>query len=189
MPENRLVILIIILIIAVPLLAYKQTPIRNFFTNLPLIPRKEVVINVPKSSTPSANLKKPYICPSIPDFCQKGTDVNFNGQYAGFGASLPKGSKVVALFDGKLITSVSTLPQFNNEQVVTVTLENRQLNLTANYFYQGQVPTKLNVKAGEQISVTGEAMTPYQVPLMVQFYKGTQVTGEKVHLTPKDFGF
>ncbi|MDO8619653.1 MAG: hypothetical protein Q7R49_07025 [Candidatus Daviesbacteria bacterium] len=187
--NNPTLILIIILIIVVPVLAYKSTDLQKLFNNLP-IQSKEVRIEMSKSATSSAELKKPLTCPSIKDFCTKGADVTFNGNYAGFGGTLSKGSPVYAMFDGEATVSTTDLPQYNNEQIISVSLQNTTKGWLVTYIYRGDVPTKTSFKTGEKISiVSGEVMSAYKVSLLVQLMTDNSAGGEIVHLTPKDFSF
>lgn len=155
------------------------------------LPQKEVKIIPPTPPAVSEEVQKgPYNCPSIEDFCKNGKDLEQNGAYVGFSGSLLKLSPVIAVFDGTIITTTSTLSDdFKNEKIVTVNLVNKERGLEAVYYFVGQVQSGDTVTQGQKIGSISEDMNYYQTSLLLQLYKGNSVTGEKVKLISSDFTF
>src|SRR3989344_3474021 len=124
--NNRtLVIIATILIISLPILATRSEDIKN------LLNRDQV--------EKAAETK--YGCPSIDSFCKNGKDIIRDGAYIGFGANLASGSAILASFDGKLTSAITTLTEAKNEKVVTYYLDNLKDNSRVIYMFKGDSST------------------------------------------------
>lgn len=150
---------------------------------------KEVRLPLPTSAPVSPQVQKgPYLCPSVVNFCKNGQDIEQNGSYLGFGASLEKSLPVFASFDGNTIITTNTLgEQFKNEEIVSINLVNIERGLEAVYFFNGQAQPAGVVKKGDQIGTISDKMNFYKASLVFQLFKGNSITGEKVKLTSGDF--
>lgn len=161
---------------------------------------KEKVINLEKAASAPImpGQEGPFACPSISQFCQKGADILFDNNYYGFGSDLPSGSSLFAAFDGKLTTTLSSIPKGNQsaemQKINLVMLTNKDLLLRAAYLFPGPVPQEQTVKKGDKIgTVSGENMPLYgKVSLVFILTRNDQVMGsrlggERVKLTKADF--
>lgn len=151
---------------------------------------KKTVIALPKSSTPSSAIKVNKIsCPAIATFCLKGQDIAKGETYMGFGSKIATNSAILATFDGEITTISLTLPpQFQNEKIETIYLDNKQLGLRAIYQFKGQSSSLQKVKKGQKIAAVGEPISYYDnVSLVFALVKGDFISGEKVKLTVQDF--
>ena len=151
---------------------------------------QEVKIVLPKGDSKSASLQNgPFKCPSTADFCQKGQDFFQNGTYIGWAGRIPKGSPITASFDGKLSSTATTLPpEFNNEEITIVYLDNTDRGLRAIYYFKGKPPKQKEIKEGEDIGGIDEPMAFYDgYSLIYSIIKDYPQNREKATLGPKDF--
>lgn len=132
----------------------------------------------------------PFSCPSIKNFCQSGKQISKNGVMVGFGAVIANSSPVLATFDGHVQSLETTLPQsLGGEKFTIIYLDSTQRYLRTVYYFKGTTSkNNAEVKEGEQIGTTGEAINYYNgVTLMVQMIKNDPLTGDKIKLTSQDF--
>lgn len=176
--NKRFVILFLILIIAIPLLAFKYNDLVKFISKK----------NDTPSSTTNLTLNVPLECPSVKDFCENGKDLITKENYLGFANNLASGSAILASFDGDLTSATTTLsPSQKNEKLITLYLDNPARNLRAVYFFKGEASSSKKVTKGEKIGRSLSKIQAFNASLIFQLIKGDPITGEKLHLTPKDF--
>jgi len=162
-------------------LAYYSGNLKNLFT--------KGGKNEPKSA-PFSKVEL-YKCPSTSDFCQNGKDIEKDGRYLGFGATLKAPTDIFASFNGTL-TSFTTIlpPNLSKEKLNTVYVDNPEKNLRAIYYFIGESSKSGTVvKAGDKIGKIKGKISAYNVSLLFQIIKGDLVKGQLSRLTNKDFTF
>ncbi len=187
-----LIALFVFLIIGIPVFTYKFGNLLTMFGSktsktTPTNSQKPIQIQAPKVSPKPVSLQQgPFTCPSTPDFCKSGADINQNGKYIGFGAKIATGSAIYASFDGDLTGLSSTLP--NKEKMIVLYIDNKDRGLRASYFFQGdKTPEPKVVKAGNQIGTTGSVSSLYNASLVFSITKNDPVNGDKIKLKLTDF--
>jgi len=152
-------------------------------------PSAQIQIQQPKVESKHQSLQQgPFKCPATSSFCQTGKEILKDGKYVGFGAKIATGSAVIAAFDGQISSISSTLPQLNNEKIITVYLDNNERGLRAVYYYQGiQPPEAKSVKAGEVIDNMGDIMELYNASLVFTLFKNDFYAEEGEKLSSADF--
>ncbi len=160
-----------------------------YFYTVKIKSSSEQLVTTP-APTPSgrydANLQKgPFICPSLPDFCQKGEyrESSVSGQLA-------KGTPIFAAFDGTL----EQLPAFKNVPNMTIlTLTDNQKGLQATYYIRGKVQFKeRDVKAAEEITTASGLPIPEfnNKSFVFMLYKiSNGVSWQPAKVTPETFRF
>lgn len=114
--------------------------------------------------------KGPFICPAPADFCK------FSGKLASASANLAKGTNLFAVFDGQ----VKILPQ-SNKTLTTLSLQDDQRGLRANYYLAGgQITKSTTVKAGDILAtIDGQLLpAPYLRDKTFQFVLFNRLTEE-----------
>lgn len=176
--RRRIIMVLVIVVVILPIL-------------LAILPMK---ISRPTPKTPpklSSDLKKGiYKCPSVKEFCLEGGDIIKDKTYAGFGEDLATGSAILASFDGKVTGLTITLPpQFNNEKLNVIYLDNTENNVRATYYFKG-APINFNeveTKEGATLGIIEDRMQYYDTALLFTIIKGDPQKDEKIRLTAKDF--
>lgn len=171
--RNILIFLAIVLIIALPLIAYKYNAILGLLG---------------LGAKPVAVVSTKMACPSSPIFCAKGVNVFFDNKYYGFGGTLTPGDPVYAAFDGN-VTTVNTImpPALDSEKLNTIYLDNKEKGVRAVYYFKGQTFVAPKVKKGDLMGTTQEKMNSFNTWLVFQVINGDPITGSKPILTSKDF--
>jgi hypothetical protein len=147
---------------------------------------------------PSEEQKGPFACPSLPSFCQNGTDISVDSSYIGFGAKIEKGSPLIAAFDGEVssrqIKIAKSSKDTQTQDITMVLLTNKDKLLRAAYYFVGPLPENKTVKRGETIGNTeGEPMPLYQNSSLVfvltrnDTVMSVPLGGELVRLNRGDF--
>lgn len=172
-----LAISLVVLIFALAYYFYtiqNKTPVVN---KLPTTPPVQSTVYNP-------NLQQgPFVCPSLPDFCQKGEYKE--GSISG---RLAKGAPIFAAFDGQL----QQIPAFKDVKEMTIlSLTNGQTGLQAVYFIRGKVPfSERNVKAAEEITTATGLPIPefgHQSFVFRLYRVGNGVSWQPANLTLESF--
>lgn len=186
--KTLLIIILVLTALAVLIFNIWQRSTRIGPNTPPPPPKAE--IELPKSSVDPTTIKVDKLdCPSIPTFCSRGQDINKDGQYLGFGAKVATNSAIFASFDGEITTINITLPpQFQNEKIETIYLDNPEKTIRAIYQYKGQPSGLKTVKKGQNIASVGTPIAYYDnISLLFSLIKGDFIKGEKFKLTTQDF--
>lgn len=187
--KHKKIFIIIFLVFIIPIvLAYYYGNLKNLFN----LGGK----NEPKSA-PSSKIEL-YKCPSTPDFCQNGKDIEKDGRYLGFGAILKTPTDIFASFNGTITSFTTILPpklneqssSANKEKLNTVYIDAPSKNLRAIYYFIGESSKSgTQVKTGDKIGKIKGKISAYNVSLLFQIIKGDLVKGQLSKLTNKDFTF
>lgn len=180
--KHKKILIFVLLIFVLPIiLAYYSGNLKSL---LNLEGKKE------SKSAPFSKVEL-YQCPSIRDFCQDGKDIEKNGRYLGFGATLKTPTDIFASFNGTITSFTTTLPpNLDKEKLNTVYIDNPEKNLRAIYYFTGESSKSGTVvKAGDKIGKITGKISSYNASLIFQIIKGNLVKGQLSKLTNKDFTF
>lgn len=159
-------------------LPHKEVPTgTSQLNNVTIVPTIKPTVSLP-------SLK--FSCPSVKEFCERGSDVIIDGKYLGWGDKLSTGSAIFAAFDGEVSSSISTVSATTFR---TAYLDNKGLGLRATYFLKGRIIKTGAVKKAEQIATaSGRTISIYDdKSLIFSVIKGFPATNSPSFLTKEDF--
>ena len=116
-----------------------------------------------QSTTTLTPTKTIITCPTVIEFCQKAKPIVKNDKFVAMGATLPPGTPIKAIFDGKVIRrSVTPHPSLGGGHFLQLNLTDTEGKMKAIYYLStSEVDVKRTVTLGQQIATVSAQTINY----------------------------